>query len=102
MKPIFFMCLDMFIWLPLHGAKCNFSQWCNSSGEENITSWEEQKAASIFGGKCAIAGNLKTIALFDQFSLFFSYVRNISQKTFSERSSRMAKTLNGTAMSETQ
>ena len=102
MKPIFFMCLDMFIWLLLHGAKCNISQWCISSGEENITSWDEQKAASSFGGKCAIARNLKTIALFDQFSLFFSHLRNISQTNFSERSSRMAQTLNETEMSETQ
>ena len=102
MKPLFFMCLVMFIWLPLHGAKCNISQWCNSSVEENITSWDEQKVASRFGGKCAIARISKTIALFHQFSLFFCHVRNISQTTFSDRSSRMAETLNGTAMSETR
>ena len=96
------MGLDMFIWVLLHGAKCSFSQWCNSSGEENITSRGEQKAASSFGGKCAIARNLKAIALFDQFSLFFSHLRNISQTTFSERCSTMAETMNETEMSETQ
>ena len=46
--------------------------------------------------------NLKILALFDQFILFFSHVWNISQTTFSERSSRMAETLNETEMSETQ
>ena len=48
------------------------------------------------------ARNSKTFALFDKFSLFFSHVRNISQKTFSERCSRMAETMNDTALSETQ
>ena len=40
-KTIIFMCLDMFIWLHLHGTKCKNWQRCNSS-EENITSWDEQ------------------------------------------------------------
>ena len=101
MKTIFFMCLDMFFWLPLHGTKCKIWQRCNSS-EENITSWDEQKAASSFGGKCAIARNLKTTALFHQFSVFFCHVQNISQTTFSERFSRMEEILNETEMSETQ
>ena len=70
MKPIFFMCLDMFIWLLLHGAKCNISQWYISSGEENITSWDEQKVASRFEGKCATARNLKITSFLDQFCLF--------------------------------
>ena len=48
------------------------------------------------------ARNLKTIALSDQFSLFFSHAPNISHRSFIERCSRMAETLNETALSETQ
>ena len=102
MKPIFFICLDMFIRLPLHGAKCNIPQWCNSSGEENITSWEEQKAASSFGGKCSIRKKLENYCSFRSIQPFFSHVGNISQRIFIERCSRMAETLNDTALSETQ
>ena len=48
------------------------------------------------------ARNLKTFTLSDQFSLFFFHVRNFSQTIFIERCSRMAETLNETALSETQ
>ena len=102
MKPIFFMCLDMFMWLLLHGAKCNVSQWGNSSGGENITSWDEQEAASSFGGKCSIRKKLENYFSSRPILSFCSHVQNISQTTFSERSSRMAATLNETEMSETQ
>ena len=102
MKPLFFMCLVMFIWLPLLGAKCSIPQWCNSSGEENITSWEEQKTASSFGGKCSIRKKLENYCSFWSIQPFFSHVGNISQRIFIERCSRMAETLNDTALSETQ
>ena len=96
------MCLVMFIWLSLHGAKCNIWQWCNSSREENITSWDEQKAASRFGGKCSIHKKFENYFCFRPILSFCSHVRNISQTTFSERSYRMAESVNGTALSETQ
>ena len=102
MKPILFMCLVMFIWLPLHGAKCNISLWCNSSGEENITSWDEQEAASSFGGKCSIRKKLEIYFFFRPILSFCSHVRNISQTNFCERSSRKEESVIGTALSETQ
>ena len=102
MKPILFMCLVMFIWLPLHGAKCNISLWCNSSGEENITSWDEQEAASSFGGKCSIRKKLENYFFFRPILSLCSHVRNISQTNFCERSSRKEESVIGTALSETQ
>ena len=60
-----------------------------------------KKPPVVLEEKVRFARNLKSICLLDQFCLFFSHMRNISQTTFKERSSRMAKTLNGTAMSET-
>ena len=60
-----------------------------------------KKPPVVLEEKVRFARNLNSICLLDQFCLFFPHMRNISQTTFSERSSRMAKTLNGTAMSET-
>ena len=101
MKPFFFTCLVMFIWLPLYGAKCNTWQRCNSSKEKNITSWEEQKAASCFGGKCSIRKKLENYCSFWPIQSFFSHMPNISQRSYIERCSRMAETLNEIALSET-
>ena len=96
------MCLVMFIWLPLHGAKFKIWQGCNSSRDENITSWDEQKAANSFGGKCSIRKKLENFFSLRPILSFCSHVRNISQTAFSERSYRLAESVNGTALSETQ
>ena len=102
MKPISFMCLDMFIWLPLHGAKCNISEWCNSSGEENKISWDEQKAASSFGGKISTPKKLENYCSYWPQQSFFLPCARYFANHFIDRCSRMAKVVTGTALSETR
>ena len=69
-KTKLFRCLDMFIWLPLYGAKCKIWQWSNSS-EENIASWDERKAGNCLGGKCSIRKNLENFYSFWPIQSFF-------------------------------